>query len=129
MVLPFSVSRSAPGPLYQQIVDEMREAIRLGWLGADAPVPSIRALAEGLSASVITVKRAYTELEREGVIYSKQGLGTFVSEDADERICEIRRQLAEESIRRAVNEAKAAGMADREILQDIPQFLGVTEQE
>ncbi|MFH1741436.1 MAG: GntR family transcriptional regulator, partial [bacterium] len=62
MVLPISVSQKASGPLYRQIMEEVREAIRLGWLGRDERLPSVRALAECLSVSVITVKRAYEEL-------------------------------------------------------------------
>ncbi|MFH1738023.1 MAG: GntR family transcriptional regulator [bacterium] len=116
MIFPFSVSPSAPGPLYLQIVEEVRETIRSGLLGANERLPSVRALAEGLSVSVITVKRAYEELEREGIVYRKQGLGTFVSEEAVERGHRMHYRQAEESLLRAVNEAKAAGMADREIM-------------
>ncbi|MFH1741671.1 MAG: GntR family transcriptional regulator [bacterium] len=116
MFLPFSVSPRASEPLYRQIMQEMRETIRLGWLGRDERLPSVRALAEGLSVSAITVKRAYEELEREGIIYRKQGLGTFVSEEAVERSHRIHCRQAEESLRHAVSEAKSAGMADREIM-------------
>ncbi len=73
------ISAAAPGALYQQIVDGLTREISEGRLPPDAPLPSFRGLAEELLVSVITVKRAYEELEREGLIYRRQGLGTFVA--------------------------------------------------
>ena len=71
------LSQAAPGPLYQQIVDGVRREISAGRLGPECSLPSFRVLAEELRVSLITVKRAYEELEREGIIYRRQGLGTF----------------------------------------------------
>ena len=69
------ISPAAPGSLYQQIVDGLKREISEGRVTAGAPLPSFRVLAEDLLVSVITVKRAYEELEREGIIYRRQGLG------------------------------------------------------
>ncbi|MCC6155719.1 MAG: GntR family transcriptional regulator [Candidatus Hydrogenedentes bacterium] len=79
LLLP-PISSAAPGTLYQQVVEGIKREIAEGRLGPGSALPSFRALAEDLLVSVITVKRAYEELEREGIIYRKLGLGTFVAD-------------------------------------------------
>ena len=76
------ISPAAPGPLYQQIVEAVTREVASGRLPPGRPLPSLRTLAEELQVSLITVKRAYEELERAGVIYRRQGLGTFVAENS-----------------------------------------------
>ena len=81
------ISPAAPGPLYEQIVAAVKREIAAGRLLPGAALPSVRALAAELLVSLITIKRAYEELERAGIIYSRQGLGTFVADHgADEKI-------------------------------------------
>ncbi|MBR6353575.1 MAG: GntR family transcriptional regulator, partial [Oscillospiraceae bacterium] len=67
-------------PIYEQIVEQIREQILMGTLGADEALPSIRSLAKDLRISVITTKRAYEELEQEGFLYTVAGKGCFVAE-------------------------------------------------
>ena len=69
------LSAAVPGALYQQIVDAVKREVGAGRLAPGSALPSFRALAEELLVSVITVKRAYEELEREGIIYRRQGSG------------------------------------------------------
>jgi GntR family transcriptional regulator len=111
------ISPAAPGPLYRQIVDGMKRAIGEGRLAPGEPLPSFRALAEDLLVSLITVKRAYEELEREGIIFRKQGLGTFVAENGTERSLEVQRHQAEDLMRCAVEAASKAGLSDGEIIE------------
>ncbi len=111
------ISPAASGPLYQQIVDGIKREISEGRLQPGQPLPSFRTLAEDLLVSLITVKRAYEELERQGIIYRKQGLGTFVSEQADTRNREVKLKQAEELMRQAVREAREAGMQEKDILK------------
>lgn len=66
-------------PIYEQIYEQVKEAIIGGELSPDSPLPSIRNLAKDLRISVITTKRAYEELERDGFIYTAAGKGCFVS--------------------------------------------------
>lgn len=66
-------------PIYEQIMNQIRESILSGRLSPDSPLPSIRALAKELKISVITTKRAYDELEKEGFIYTIAGKGCFVA--------------------------------------------------
>ena len=109
------ISPAAPGPLYEQIVEGVKREISEGRLRPGQSLPSFRALAEELLVSVITVKRAYEELEHEGIIYRKQGLGTFVSENGSARSREVKRRQAERLMGEAVREAAEAGMSEREI--------------
>jgi len=67
-------------PLYEQIAAQLRDQILSGELVPDTPLPSIRNLAKDLRLSVITTKRAYEELEREGFLYTVAGKGCFVAE-------------------------------------------------
>jgi GntR family transcriptional regulator len=110
------ISPAAPGPLYRQIVDGVKREISEGRLRPAQPLPSFRILAEDLMVSLITVKRAYEDLEREGIIYRRQGLGTFVSEDGDVRNRAAKRLRAENLLEQAVRTAAEAGMKEREII-------------
>jgi GntR family transcriptional regulator len=109
------ISAAAPGPLYQQIVEGIKREISEGRLAPGASLPSFRGLAEDLLVSVITVKRAYEELERERIIYRRQGLGTFVSDLADDRSREMKTARARELLQEALREANEAGLSDREV--------------
>ena len=110
------LSAAAGGPLYEQIVDGLRREISEGRLQPGAPLPSFRGLAEELLVSVITVKRAYEELEREGIIYRRQGLGTFVADAAAARSREAKTAHALDLFRQGAREAAEAGLSQKAIL-------------
>jgi GntR family transcriptional regulator len=111
------ISAAAPGPLYQQIVDGIKREVLANRLTAGSALPSYRVLAEQLLVSLITVKRAYEELEREGITFSRQGLGTFVAARGNDRTRADRRAMALEALRSAMNAGRQAGITDRELLQ------------
>ena len=75
-----TISQADPRPMYLQIIEQVRRRIAVGDWGPGQEIPSIRVLAASLRVSVITIKRAYLELEHEGVLTTRQGKGTFVSE-------------------------------------------------
>jgi GntR family transcriptional regulator len=75
-----NVSISDPRPLYLQIMEQIKRRVAVGDLPPGTELPSIRQLAADLNISVITIKRAYMELEREGVIYTRQGKGSVVAD-------------------------------------------------
>jgi GntR family transcriptional regulator len=110
------ISPAASGTLYEQIVERLKREISEGRLAPGSPLPSFRALAEDLLVSVITVKRAYEELERAGIIYRRQGLGTFVSEQGRNRSREAKLDTAQGLLRDAFREAMEAGLKPAEIL-------------
>ena len=74
------LSQTDPRPMYQQIMGRVKQLVALGDWAPGQQMPSIRQLAVALKVSVITVKRAYLELEREGVIVTRQGMGSSVAE-------------------------------------------------
>jgi GntR family transcriptional regulator len=117
------LSPAAPGPLYQQIVDGVKREVLANRLMAGTALPSYRVLAEDLLVSLITVKRAYEELEREGITYSRQGLGTFVAVLGNDRTRADRRGAALEALRSAVDAGRQAGLNDRELTQMLREVL------
>jgi GntR family transcriptional regulator len=109
------ISPAADGALYQQIVDRIKREIAEGRLQPGAALPSFRQLAEDLLVSVITVKRAYEELEHEGIIFRRQGLGTFVAERGHDRSRETKLAAAKNLLRDGFREAAEAGLNPDEL--------------
>ncbi|MGC2401241.1 MAG: GntR family transcriptional regulator, partial [Acidobacteriaceae bacterium] len=77
------ISQSDGRPMYLQIIEQIRQKVAVGEWKPGEIIPSIRALAVELQLSVITVKRAYLELEREGIIVTQHGKGSTVGHDPD----------------------------------------------
>jgi len=122
LILP-PLSAAGPGTLYQQIIDGLKREVSEGRLAPGTPLPSFRGLAEELMVSVITVKRAYEELERDGIIYRRQGLGTFVSDAAADRSRDAKTARARELLRDALREATEAGLTGRDVLHLLQSIL------
>jgi GntR family transcriptional regulator len=122
LILP-PLSAAGPGTLYQQIVDGLTREVSEGRLPPGSPLPSFRRLAEDLLVSVITVKRAYEELEREGIIYRRQGLGTFVADRAADRSRDAKAERARDLLREAVREATEAGLTPGDVVQILQSIL------
>jgi GntR family transcriptional regulator len=76
-----TISQADRRPMYLQLMEQIRRRVAVGDWAPGQEIPSIRALAASTRVSVITIKRAYLELEREGVIVTRQGRGTFVAEN------------------------------------------------
>ena len=92
------LSPNSPDPMYKQVTDQVKSAIAGGDLKPGEKLPSVRELAEGLKTSAITIKRAYLDIETEGYILTRAGLGSFVTEiDRDklrlEKLAEFRTAL------------------------------------
>lgn len=117
------LSTGGAAPLYEQIVDAIRREVASGRLPAGTPMPSFRTLAAQLAVSLITVKRAYEELEHEGIILRHQGLGTFVAPGGGHRSRNERRSVAIEALRTAVRAGREAGLGDRELVQMLEREL------
>ena len=118
-----AISAAKPGPLYQQIIDGLKKEVSEGRLAPGTPLPSFRGLAEELLVSVITVKRAYEELERDGIIYRRQGLGTFVADAAHDRSREVKKKRAIALLRDAVREGTEAGLSARDIARLLQSII------
>jgi GntR family transcriptional regulator len=109
------ITNSGEVPIYQQIADQIKAAILRGDLGADQPLPSIRVLAKELTISVITTKRAYEELEKDGLIYTMPGKGSFVARHDERRLDESKKRLVEEKLKEAMEAALTMGMTKSEL--------------
>ncbi|MBR4732947.1 MAG: GntR family transcriptional regulator [Lachnospiraceae bacterium] len=103
-------------PIYEQIERQIKEMIVSGELKEGEMLPSIRALAADVKISVITVKRAYEDLEKEGMIYSVQGKGFYVDNPDLQYVKEKETVGIEEHLGEWVSEAKKAGMTKQEAL-------------
>ena len=106
-MLNLIISNTADVPIYQQIVNQIRDAILRGELVEGALLPSIRTLARDLRISVITTKRAYDDLENENYIVSVSGKGSYVAERNPELLHESRLGIVERRLEDAVLTAKS----------------------
>ncbi|MCX7708693.1 MAG: GntR family transcriptional regulator [Clostridia bacterium] len=104
------LSNNSDVPIYQQIVDQIREAVIKGELMQGTLMPSIRNLAKDLKISVITTKRAYDELEHEGLLVTMAGKGTFVAPSNIEMLREARLKEIEQHLEKATVLAKSIGL-------------------
>ncbi len=115
MSTQFVLSQTDGRPMYLQIMEQIKRRITVGDWAAGFRLPSIREMAVGTKVSVITVKRAYQELENEGVIVTQQGKGSFVAE-----IGEIQQQLKTNELNTALDSAieaaDALGLTGDELL-------------
>ena len=117
------LSNASPDPIYEQIVRQVRVQILSGELTVGEALPSIRKLAQALQISVITTKRAYDELEREGLIDTVGGKGTFVASPNLDFLREKRVAAVEGKLREAMREADAAGIAPKDLKQMLELLL------
>ena len=113
------ISNSSQVPLYEQIESQIKNQIVNMMLKPGEPLPSIRTLAKELKVSIITTKRAYEELEKEGFIKTVVGKGTFVAEANNERLREVAMYEIENKLEEAILSAKAIGLTLEETLDII----------
>lgn len=116
------ISNSSQVPLYEQIESQIKNQIVNMVLKPGEPLPSIRTLAKELKVSIITTKRAYEELEKEGFIKTVVGKGTFVAEANNERLREVAMYEIENKLEEAIISAKAIGLTLEETI-DIVKSL------
>ncbi|HSC66760.1 MAG TPA: GntR family transcriptional regulator [Cellvibrio sp.] len=116
------LSQNDSRPMYLQIMDQIKQKVRAGDWPAGHPLPSIRELSVTTQVSVITVKRAYTELEAEGVIVTQAGRGSFVADVVD-----VQKSLLEVELEKHITELKkvghALGLSDNQILALVKKSL------
>ena len=116
------ISNASDLPLYQQIKDQITDAILKGELKEGDPLPSIRSFANDLRVSVLTIRRVYDDLEKEGYLNSQVGIGTFVSIGNTELLIEAKRRLVEQKMQDMIQTAKSLGISRQE-LNDMMEIL------
>lgn len=113
-MLELQLTQRSGVPFYRQIEDQTAEAIRAGRIASGTRLPSVRELAATLRVSAITVRRAYAELESQGLIERRQGRGTFVCEPPADVLTE-RHARAREVIESAVDTARGLGLSNNDV--------------
>lgn len=117
-----NISNSSGQPIYDQIFAQIKNLIITGELKEGDALPSMRLLAKELRISVITTKRAYEELERDGFIVSITGKGSFVATKNTDFIREEHLKIAEEHLQKAVEASLTAGVTLKELI-DLLTYL------
>lgn len=118
------VSNASSETIYQQIVRQIKSQIIAGELSEGQPLPSIRGMAKELQVSVITTKRAYEELEREGFVDSVSGKGTFVAAQSREFLREQQLTAIEAKLAEAVEVAQRYGIEKQQLHEMIELLYG-----
>ncbi|MEN0036836.1 MAG: GntR family transcriptional regulator [Cellvibrio sp.] len=116
------LSQNDSRPMYQQIMEQIKQKVRAGDWPAGHPLPSIRELSVNTQVSVITVKRAYTELEAEGVIVTQAGRGSFVAEAVDlpQELVQVELDKTLDSF---ITSVRRLGLGDAEIVALVKKTL------
>ena len=121
--IPVHLSMDDPEPMYRQIESQLRDFILGGLLPAGTRLPSVRALANDLSCSVITTRRAYQDLEGEGFIRTRQGVGTLVARIPEEKMRAHRREAVDGAFTDAVRAGRRAGFSEEELREILEETL------
>lgn len=109
------ISNTSESPLYQQIKDQIIDAILKGELAEGDTLPSIRTFANDLKVSVLTIRRVYDDLEKEGFVNSQIGIGTFVSASNIELLRDSKRRIVEQKMQDMIQTAKSLRISRQEL--------------
>ena len=112
------ISNASDKPIYEQITDQIKAMVLNGELTEGTPLPSMRLLAKELRISVITTKRAYSDLERDGFVETVAGKGSFIAAKNKDFLLEEQLRRIEECLQKAIDLAVQAGISPHE-LQDM----------
>ena len=109
------INNSSMVPIYEQIIDQIKSAIIRGELQPDTVLPSVRSLSKELKISALTVKKAYDNLEAEGMTVTVHGKGTYVAASNIQLMEEERRKEVEADLEAAIQKGRRCGMKEEEI--------------
>ena len=116
------ISNLSQRPIYEQIQNQIKEMVLKGKLKSHEQLPSIRLMAKDLKVGIITVKRAYEELEKEGIVVNHQGLGCFVSEIDRNKIKAIHLDMLRERLLEIKEFTDTVGISSVEMLKAINEI-------
>ena len=114
--MEFRVDTASRLPIYRQLTGQLREALARGQVEPEQRLPSVRELSRTLVVNPNTVARAYTELEREGVVNTRPGLGVFVARPKPELIKRVRKERFLEMLDHLLTEAVHLGFSAEEVV-------------
>jgi GntR family transcriptional regulator len=121
--IPLYLSMDSPEPMYAQLESQLRDFILAGVLPPGTRLPSIRALARDLPCSVITTRRVYEDLEREGFILTRPGRGTVVAEIPEEKMAALLREPIVRALREAIRAGRRADLPKEELHDLLEELL------
>ena len=110
------VSPQNPDPMYKQITDQVKDAIASGGLQPETKLPSIREMSRELKISEITIKRAYSDLENEGFIITRSGLGSYIADINRDKLRRDKWQETRKDILKILKTAERFNISTREII-------------
>ena len=114
--MEFRIDPSSRLPIYRQLTNQLREAVARGRLKPQERLPSVRDLSRALVVNPNTIARVYTELEREGVLNTRPGLGVFVAQPRAELTRKVRKERLLEMLDRLLTEAVHLGFSAEEVI-------------
>ena len=109
------INNSSMQPIYEQIVNQIKDKIMHGELLEETMLPSVRTLAKDLKVSALTVKKAYDQLEEEGFVNTVHGKGSFVACANQAQMLEEKKKEVESEFEQTIKKARSCGMEDTEI--------------
>ena len=109
------INHSSMQPIYEQIVNQIKDKIMHGELLEETMLPSVRTLAKNLKVSALTVKKAYDQLEEEGFVNTVHGKGSFVACANQAQMLEEKKKEVESEFEQTIRKARSCGMEDTEI--------------
>jgi GntR family transcriptional regulator len=113
----FSIDSSSRSPICRQLTHQIREGVARGKLQPEERLPSVRELSRTLVVNPNTVARVYTELEREGILNTRPGLGVFVAQPGSELSRKVRKERLQEALDRFLTEAVHLGFTADEVIE------------
>lgn len=117
------LNHSSMIPIYEQIMDQVKDQIITGEMKENETLPSVRVLSAELKISALTVKKAYDKLEEEGFVITVHGKGTYVAATDKELAFEARRKAVEDDFTNAIEKARTVGMTQAEIREIVEIIL------
>lgn len=122
--MQFRIDPATRLPIYRQLAQQLREAIARGQLKPEERLPSVRDLSRTLVVNPNTIARVYTELEREGIVNTRPGLGVFVARPKAELMKKVRKERLQELLDRFLTEAVHLGFSAEEVVACVEERAG-----
>ena len=120
----FSLNVASGIPIYRQLIDQIKQAIRMKLLLAGEQLPSVRLIASSLQINPMTISKAFSQLEIEGVLIRKRGVGMLVAETAEGTVISAK---IEQPLQEFIQNSRLAGLSDDEIFTLLQQYLSLKE--